>query len=93
MRPPAPVRRLHRRTRLAALLVVPMLGVSACGSQGPPTPAVLADKGTPYSDLLVPELTATVRDGSVGVLVDQPINVAVRGGVLGSVTMVDDAGD
>lgn len=93
MRPPAPVRRLHRRTRLAALLVVPMLVVSACGSQGPPTPAVLADKGTPYSDLLVPELTATVRDGSVGVLVDQPINVAVRGGVLGSVTMVDDAGD
>jgi len=93
MRPPAPVGRLRRRTRLAALLVVPMLGVSACGSQGPPTPAVLADKGTPYSDLLVPELTATVRDGSVGVLVDQPINVAVRGGVLGSVTMVDDAGD
>ena len=92
MRPPAPVRRLRRRTRLAALLVVPMLGVSACGSQGPPTPAVLADKGTPYSDLLVPELTATVRDGSVGVLVDQPISVAVRGGVLGSVTMVDDAG-
>lgn len=92
MRPPAPVCRLRRRTRLAVLLVVPMLGVSACGSQGPPTPAVLADKGTPYSDLLVPELTATVRDGSVGVLVDQPINVAVRGGVLGSVTMVDDAG-
>lgn len=92
MRPPAPVCRLRRRTRLAVLLVVSMLGVSACGSQGPPTPAVLADKGTPYSDLLVPELTATVRDGSVGVLVDQPINVAVRGGVLGSVTMVDDAG-
>lgn len=92
MRPPAPVCRLRRRTRLAVLLVVPMLGVSACGSQGPPTPAVLAGKGTPYSDLLVPELTATVRDGSVGVLVDQPINVAVRGGVLGSVTMVDDAG-
>lgn len=93
MRPPAPVCRSHRRTRLAALLVVPMLVVSACGSQGPPTPAVLADKGTPYSDLLVPELTATVRDGSVGVLVDQPINIAVRGGVLGSVTMVDGAGD
>jgi len=93
MRPPAPVRRLHRRTRLAVLLVVPVLGMSACGSQGPPTPGVLADKGTPYSDLLVPELTATVRDGSVGVLVDQPINVAVRGGVLGSVTMVDDAGN
>jgi lipoprotein-anchoring transpeptidase ErfK/SrfK len=78
---------------LAVLLVVPVLGMSACGSQGPPTPGVLADKGTPYSDLLVPELTATVRDGSVGVLVDQPINVAVRGGVLGSVTMVDDAGN
>jgi lipoprotein-anchoring transpeptidase ErfK/SrfK len=93
MRPPAPVRRLRRRTRLAVLLVVPVLGMSACGSQGPPTPGVLADKGTPYSDLLVPELTATVRDGSVGVLVDQPINVAVRGGVLGSVTMVDDAGN
>lgn len=93
MRPPAPVRRLRRRTRLAVLLVVPVLGISACGSQGPPTPGVLAEKGAPYSDLLAPELTATVRDGSVGVLVDQPINVAVRGGVLGSVTMVDDAGN
>lgn len=89
-----PVRRPRLRTWLAVLLVVPtaLFGVSACGTRAP-QPAVLADKGSPYSDLLVPKLTANVQDGAVGVPVDQPITVTVRGGVLGSVNMVDEAGE
>ncbi|MEQ0619573.1 hypothetical protein ABLN73_05890, partial [Mycobacterium tuberculosis] len=31
---------------------------------------VIADKGTPFADLLVPKLTASVTDGAVGVTVD-----------------------
>jgi hypothetical protein len=78
---------------VSLMVATAMLGVSACGAQGSSAPTVLTDKGTPYSDLLVPELTATVSDGSVGVLVDQPITVSVQGGVLGSVTMVNDVGE
>ena len=93
MRPLEPARR-SRSWRVVSLMVATaMLGVSACGAQGSSAPTVLTDKGTPYSDLLIPELTATVSDGSVGVLVDQPVTVSVQGGVLGSVTMVNDAGE
>lgn len=89
-----PVRRSRLRTWLAVFLVVPttLFGVNACGTQAS-EPAVLADKGSPYSDVLVPKLTATVQDGAVGVPVDQPVTVTVRGGVLGSVDMVDGAGE
>ena len=41
----------------------------------------------------MPKVTATVQDGAVGVPVDQPIAVTVAGGVLGSVSMVDQAGE
>lgn len=80
---------------VAALLTLPALlvGVSACGgSQAPPPVKVIADKGTPYGDLLVPELSASVKDGAVDVAVDQPVTVRASSGVLGSVSMVTDAG-
>jgi lipoprotein-anchoring transpeptidase ErfK/SrfK len=82
------------RAWLATLVVVLTVSpaVSGCGINRP-EPTVLADKGTPYSDLLIPKLTATVSDGAVGVLVDQPITLNVQGGVLGSVAMVDDTGE
>jgi lipoprotein-anchoring transpeptidase ErfK/SrfK len=53
---------------------------------------VVSDKGTPFSDLLVPKLMASVKDGAVDVSVDQPVTVTAQGGVLGSVTMVNQAG-
>lgn len=74
-----------------AVIPAVLAGVSACAGQ--PAPAnVLADKGNPYSDLLVPKLTATVQDGAVGVPVDQPVTVTARGGVFDNVAMLDDAG-
>ncbi|MBU3750878.1 MAG: hypothetical protein FGM52_10585 [Mycobacterium sp.] len=81
------------RSRLVALLLIPvlLLGTSACG-QRDAEPRVLAGKGTPYSDLLVPKLTASVQNEAVGVPVDQPVTLNVQGGVLGAVSMVDDAG-
>jgi len=89
------VRRRRLRAWLAVFIVAPtaLLGVSACGTRGASQPAVLADKGSPYSDLLVPKLTATVQNGAVGVPVDQPVTVTVQGGVLGMVAMVDEAGE
>jgi len=94
MRAPGPVRRPRLRAWLATLVVAltALSAVSGCGINRE-EPTVLADKGTPYSDLLIPKLTATVSDGAVGVLVDQPITLTVQGGVLGSVAMVDETGE
>lgn len=81
------------RACLMALAVVPALvfGISACGgNSAPPQPQVINDKGTPFGDLLMPKLTASVKDGAVGVTVDQPVTVGAEDGVLGSVTMVND---
>ncbi len=86
-------RRRRFRACLMAIALVPalVLGVSACsGNSAPPQPKVIADKGTPFGDLLVPKLTASVKDGAVGVTVDQPVTVAAEDGVLGAVTMVND---
>lgn len=52
----------------------------------------IVDKGTPFADLLVPKLTASVTDGAVGVTVDSPVTVTVADGVLASVTMVNENG-
>jgi len=81
---------LRRIAAMTAVIPALLVGVSACGQHAAPT--VLTDKGTPFSDLLVPKLTATVADGAVGVPVDQPVTVTARGGVLGNVEMVDDDG-
>jgi lipoprotein-anchoring transpeptidase ErfK/SrfK len=75
---------------LAAALV---LGISACASPAPPPVERIFDKGTPYSDLLMPKLTASVADGTVGVAVDQPVTIAAEDGVLGAVTMTNENGD
>lgn len=82
-----------RRPSVALIvLLVAILGLSGCGSDAG-SPQVLADKGTPYSDLLVPTVTVSVQDGAVGVPVDQPVTVTAKGGVLGSVSLVDADGE
>ena len=84
------------RSWLAAALLVPavVLGGSACSGQSQPAPAQrIEDKGTPFGDLLVPKLTASVTDGAVGVTVDQPVTVTAEDGVLGAVTMTNASGD
>jgi lipoprotein-anchoring transpeptidase ErfK/SrfK len=81
------------RACLMGIAVVPaqVLGLSACGgNSAPPQPQRINDKGTPFGDLLVPKLTASVKDGAVGVTVDQPVTVGAEDGVLGAVTMVND---
>ncbi|HEX9174754.1 MAG TPA: Ig-like domain-containing protein, partial [Mycobacterium sp.] len=78
------------RSWLVALAVIPALAMGATGCSGnsaPPAPQVIADKGTPYADLLVPKLQASVTDGAVGVAVDQPVTVNAEDGVLGAVSV------
>ncbi len=86
-----------RRSRAAllaiALVSAVVFGVTACsGNSSPPQVAVIADKGTPFGDLLVPKLTSSVTDGAVGVPVDAPVTVSAEDGVLGGVTMVNEEG-
>jgi lipoprotein-anchoring transpeptidase ErfK/SrfK len=93
--PPTKRLRSRMRNRLVAAALIPavVLGLSACaGTQAPPLPQVITDKGTPYVDLLVPKLTASVKDGAVGVSVESPVMVSAEDGVLGAVTMVNDEG-
>ncbi|MDQ2636342.1 MAG: Ig-like domain-containing protein, partial [Actinomycetota bacterium] len=83
------------RSRLAAVLMVPVavLGLSACGGNADAEAAkIIADKGTPFADLLVPKVTASVTDKAVGVAVDAPVTVTAEDGVLDSVTMVNEYG-
>lgn len=81
--------------RVAVLGIAAMLPVSACTSS-PNTalaPAVINGKGTPYADLLVPKLQASVTDGAIGVAVDAPVTVTAGDGVLGQVSLTNDAGE
>ena len=83
----------NRAWLLAALIPAIVLGLGACSSKpAPPQPQVITDKGTPYGDLLVPKLTASVKDGAVGVSVESPVTVSAEDGVLGAVTMVNEDG-
>lgn len=86
----------RRLTRVAALLVMPavVFGLSACsGSAAAPSQQqTITEKGTPFGDLLVPKLTASVTDGAVGVTVDAPVTVSAEDGVLGAVSMTDEDG-
>ncbi|WP_454791114.1 L,D-transpeptidase [Mycolicibacterium lutetiense] len=87
-----PYRGVFRR---AVVAVVPamMLGLTACGGEDPQgPPPVITDKGTPYGDLLVPRVNASVTDGAVGVTVDAPVTVSAENGVLGGVTMTNEEG-
>jgi lipoprotein-anchoring transpeptidase ErfK/SrfK len=77
----------------AAVVTVAALGVTACNtSTAPPVPQVISEKGTPFGDLLVPKLQASVSDGAIGVSVESPVTVNTDDGVLGSVTLVNEEG-
>jgi len=77
----------------AAVIPAVALALSGCSTETGPQPAqVITDKGTPYGDLLVPKLTASVKDGAVDVSVDAPVTVSAEDGVLGAVTMVNAEG-
>jgi hypothetical protein len=79
------MRRATSATAILALLAVVaiVLGLSACSTApAPPQAQTVIDKGTPYGDLLVPRLQASVTDGDVGVSVEEPVSVSVEAGVL-----------
>ncbi|UXA11862.1 L,D-transpeptidase family protein [Mycobacterium sp. SMC-8] len=85
----------RQRSWLTAAVLIPaiVLGLSGCGGDAEaPQAQVITDKGTPFGDLLIPKLTASVQDGAVGVSVDSPVTVTAEDGVLGSVTMVNENG-
>ncbi|MUL83446.1 L,D-transpeptidase family protein [Mycobacterium sp. CBMA247] len=87
-----PYRDVFRRA-VVAMVPAMVVGLTACGGpepQGPPP--VITDKGTPYGDLLVPRVNASVTDGSVGVTVDAPVTVSAENGVLGGVAMTNEDG-
>jgi lipoprotein-anchoring transpeptidase ErfK/SrfK len=89
-------RPMRQRAWWAGMLVVPamVLGLTSCSSGSEEqAQQVISDKGTPFGDLLMPKLTSSVTDGAVGVAVDSPVTVAAEGGVLGSVTMVNEDGE
>lgn len=77
----------------AAVVAVAALGITACSTTtAPPAPQVISDKGTPFGDLLVPKLQASVSDGAIGVSVESPVTVNADDGVLGAVSLVNEAG-
>ncbi|CAJ1581415.1 L,D-transpeptidase [[Mycobacterium] wendilense] len=81
------------RSWWAVLLLLPALVLSACsaGSETAPSERI-ADKGTPFADLLVPRVTASFADGAVGVPVDKPVTITASAGVLDSVVMTNESG-
>ncbi len=86
---------MTRQRGWLAVLMVPfaVFGAGACGSgAGTPPPKAIMDKATPFEDLLVPKLSASVTDGAVGVPVDRPVTVTADDGVLASVEVVNENG-
>lgn len=86
-------RRRFFRSAVVAMVPALLFGLMACGKgeqDGPPP--VIADKGTPFGDLLVPRVNASVTDGAVGVRVEAPVTVTAENGVLGAVSMTDESG-
>jgi lipoprotein-anchoring transpeptidase ErfK/SrfK len=70
------------------------LALSACSANPEPAPPqVITEKGDPYDQLLMPKLQASVTDGAVGVEVDSPVTVSAGDGVLGPVSMINEAGE
>lgn len=85
--------RAHRAWLTALMTTAVVVGAVACSSGSAPAPVkVIVGKGTPFADLLIPKLTASVTDGAVGVTVDAPVTVNVADGVLAAVTMVNENG-
>ncbi|MFI5511266.1 Ig-like domain-containing protein [Mycobacterium sp. NPDC051804] len=87
-------RRNRRWLTVIALIPAIVLGLSACSSNSaPPQAQVITDKGTPFGDLLLPKLAASVKDGDVGVSAASPVTVGAEDGVLGAVSMVNEDGE
>lgn len=91
------VRSAHRQrvsTAVCLILAAALVGtaVTGCGRSGSGA-QVLPDKGIPYTNQLVPKITASVNDGAVGVAVDKPVTVTAAGGVLDSVALTDEDGE
>ena len=77
---------------LAVALVALTLGACSTPTPAAPPPEAITDKGTPFGDLLVPRLAANVSDGAIGVPVHSPVEIRAEQGVLGMVSLVNDAG-
>lgn len=79
----------------AAIGAASVVLATACSSPPEPvqSPAASLSKGTPYTDLLVPVLQASVTNGAIGVSVDSPVTVAAGNGVLGQVLLINEAGE
>ncbi len=90
-----PFRRTAQWLRTAVLAMAVLLIAAACSSSpaAAPQPEVITDKGTPFADLLVPKLQASVTDGAIGVAVDSPVTVSAGDGVLGQVSLTNEAGE
>lgn len=89
------IRSRRHRCWLWAFALIPAVALvlSACTTNTASPPAqVIADKGDPFDNLLVPKLEASVTDGAVGVEVDRPVTVSAGDGVLGAVSMVNEDG-
>ncbi|WP_163731446.1 L,D-transpeptidase [Mycobacterium gallinarum] len=87
------MRRVWWTTATVMTIAALVVGLGACSrSSPPPQPQAIIDKGTPYGDLLIPKLQTSVIDGAVGVAVESPVTVSAEDGVLGPVTLVNDAG-
>jgi hypothetical protein len=70
-----------------------VFGTGACsGGGGTPAPKAIMDKASPFEDLLMPKLSASVTDGAVGVPVDRPVTVTADNGVLASVEVINENG-
>jgi lipoprotein-anchoring transpeptidase ErfK/SrfK len=69
-----------------------LLGACSAPAPAPQEPEVISEKGTPFGDLLVPKLEASVTDGAIGVPVDSPVTVSAGDGVLGAVSLVNEDG-
>jgi len=87
--------RRHLRWLTAiAVVSAAALALGACSTNPEPVPPqVITEKGDPYDNLLMPKLQASVTDGAVGVEVDSPVTVSAGDGVLGAVSMIDEAGE
>ena len=91
---------IHRRRGIwwttVALLAIAgvVVGLGGCGGSTAPQqqPNAIVDKGTPYGDLLVPKLQASVTDGAIGVPVESPVTVTADAGVMGAVTLTNEQG-
>lgn len=92
---PPPLWRTGQRLKAIFIMLAVLLFLAACTSAPTetPSPAVISEKGTPYADLLVPKIEASVTDGAIGVAVDAPVTVTAGDGVLGHVSLTNEVGE